>query len=300
MSVAVMLLEKMVPLDKPLQLTLLGISVSDMIKPGGGISSFFAKPSSGNFAISSTDSYQENSNAKVVTKNSNKTKGSQISNFFAKHSSNTDKSDSSFATDVSSERTEPKLQKVPSVTLNHEEEIFKAEENLNAEDLTEVQSDNSKRLGNQISQSSVKQSDKANELESTLETVSGASSERAFHKLQASIPSQNQCTSYVNEIDPAVFAELPPEIQSEIMTTNQKANPVTKEQETTGNNSRKRKAEDDCLSNWDPEVFANLPQDIKDELTANKQTVASQKKSDGASKTRKGKHTSITNFFKKL
>ena len=63
---AVGLLDKMVPLDKPMQLTLLGISVSDMVKPDGGISSFFAKPPSGEGDKSVPNASQEIPDAKQV------------------------------------------------------------------------------------------------------------------------------------------------------------------------------------------------------------------------------------------
>ena len=195
MSVATGLLHKMVPLDKPLQLTLLGLSVSEMIKQDGGISSFFA---------------------------AKQTKPSERCQVSPQSPTKADK-------------------RKPHETDNRPTPVDKVEEKLPADGAV----------------------------------VDGSSS-----------ISPDDYKKYSSGIDPAVFSELPPDIQAEIVSVNKQAYM-----------SRKRKASGDgaqCPDGWDPEVFRNLPNDIKTELLNSKQA------SQSNTKPRKSGQNTITKFFKKM
>ena len=205
MSAATGLLHKMVPLNKPLQLTLLGLSVSDMVKQDGGISSFFAKPESNAMAA-------KKAAASIPSEKNTRERRTQdkiISHL-------PDKSEEVVSFQTPSKTDEPSY-------------------------LTEYR-------------------------------PIGAISPADYEKYSAGI-------------DPAVFADLPSDIQSEIVAVNKQADL-----------SRKRKAsQEDCPDDCDPEVFKVLPEDIKTELRNNSKMQQPQ-----PNPPKKSGQKPITKFFKKL
>ena len=202
MSAATGLLHKMVPLNKPLQLTLLGLSVSDMVKQDGGISSFFAKPESDAMAAAKT------------------------------------------AASIPSEKNT-------------------RERRTQDKDISHLP-------------------DKSEEVAS-FQTPSKTDEPTEYGPIGAISPADYK--KYSAGIDPAVFADLPSDIQSEIVAVNKQADL-----------SRKRKAsQEDCPDDCDPEVFKALPEDIKTELRNNSKIQQPQ-----PNPPKKSGQKPITKFFKKL